>query len=365
MSKKIYFLSVFNPYRGGIAQFSDELVLALRKITSVNAYNFKRQYPSLLFPGKTQVTQTHREGVNAEATLDSINPFSFIKTRNILRNDDSEVVITSYWMSFFGPCLGYALKGLKKKRIALLHNVVPHEGRFFDKLFTKYYLKQNDEFVVLSETVKNQLLSFIPDAKVHELFHPVYQQFGEKLPKEKAKENLAIDANQKTVLFFGFVRAYKGLDLLIDAIADLGEGYTLIIAGESYEDYSKYASQIKSKGDSFKCVQAIRYIEDSEVSQFFSAADVCALPYKSATQSGIASVAKSFELPMVSTNVGELGNEFIDGETGVLAKEVSSHSFSEALKTCFDQLDLFKSNLAAQNSSASFDSFAKKLMEKI
>ena len=309
MKKRFALISAFYPYRGGIAQFSANLYRALEKEHHVSAFTFTRQYPSLLFPGKTQLVEASDKADRIPATrvIDSINPFSYRKAAKRIALDMPEVVLTQYWMSFFAPALGTIHRYLGKKgakRIAVLHNVIPHEKKFYDKGANQFFLKQNDGFVVLSDSVLKDLLSLKPDAKYIRLDHPAYDHFGKGIEQSVAQVKLELDTSKRYILFFGFIRKYKGLDVLIKALNNLPNDLHLIIAGEPYEDFDFYQQIIDAYNLEKRVHIFTDYIADDEVKTFFSAADLCVLPYRSATQSGITAISHHFCLPVVSTNVG-------------------------------------------------------------
>lgn len=366
---KIAFLSVFYPFRGGIAQFNNELYKAFEincgDSCEVKAFNFSRQYPALLFPGKTQMVspQDPNPQIDAVPLLDSINPFSFIKTVKTINDFEPDVVITSYWMPFFAPSLGTVLRYVKGRKIALLHNVIPHEKGKLDDVLNKYYLKPNNDFIVLSDTVKGQLKSYKPQAKYLQVTHPLYRHFGEKLNKETAQQQLGIPKGKKVVLFFGFIRKYKGLDLLIDALVNCDENTVLLIAGESYEAEEELDHKISKLGLEKRVFKNVRYIPDEEVKLFFSASDICALPYRSATQSGIASIAKHFELPMVVTPVGELPNEVKHGFSGYVCEDVSVKAIQEGVENVLGSREEYVRNQQQDNKDNSFERFAERVVE--
>lgn len=362
---KIAFLSVFYPYRGGIAQFNNELYQSLQPLSTIKAYNFKRQYPSLLFPGKTQLVDAKdpNPGIEAPALLDSINPLTFFSTANVIKKQKPDIVLTSYWMPFFAPSLGNTIQKIKAKKISVLHNVIPHEKRKADDLLNKYFLRQNDAFVVLSDTVKNQLLHYLPNAKYLQTPHPVYNHFGEKMDKALAKQQLGIAPNRKVILFFGFVRKYKGLDILIQALANIQEPYTLLIAGESYDDFTEYQKlldQLNIRDE--KLCSHVHYITDDDVKLYFSASDICALPYRSATQSGIAAVAKHFEVPMIVTPVGELPNEVKHLKTGYVCGAVFPDAFAIGLKNMMINHEQYSRSMLLDNEENTWGNFAQKLI---
>lgn len=339
---KIAYLSTFYPFRGGIAQFNALLTEALRKEGhEVKAFTFSRQYPKMLFPGKTQMVSENDNAVkvDAERILDTINPLSYGKTARAIRKFQPDILIMKYWMSYFGPSLGTVAKKLKKdcKVITILDNVIPHEKKFYDIPATKYFLKQNHAFISMSKSVDADLLNINPNAKSVFSPHPVYNHFGERISKEDACKNLNIDAKKKTVLFFGFIRKYKGLDQLINAFNLLDDSYQLLIAGESYSGFEDYQRLIDENKNSTNIHPHIRYIDDNEVPSFFSVADVLVLPYKSATQSGISGIALHFRLPQIVSNVGGL-IEYVDhNQTGLIIEALTSEKLANGLKRYFEE----------------------------
>jgi glycosyltransferase involved in cell wall biosynthesis len=321
---KIAVLSPFYPYRGGIAQFSAMLYQALEEEHEVRAFSFSRLYPQLFFPGKTQyVESTDRAvAVPAECVLDSINPFSYQKTARAIERFQPDLLIIAYWMPFFAPAYGHIAARLKKKTtvIALLHNALPHEPEFFDKPLARLFFKQCKGFVVMSETVKKDLLALQPGANYLLQPHPLYDHFGEKVEPFQARKELGIDPGKKTLLFFGLIRYYKGLDLLIEALSLLDSSYQLVIAGEPYEPFDKYQKQIDASPAKDRIKVIARYISDSEVPRLFSASNLLVLPYRSTTQSGVVPVAYHFETPVLVTNVGSLREMIESHGTGIVCR---------------------------------------------
>ncbi|MFW5663128.1 MAG: glycosyltransferase, partial [Bacteroidota bacterium] len=319
---KIAYLSTFYPFRGGIAQFNAALYREFEKKHEIIPFTFFRQYPAMLFPGKSQYVQ---EGDTADPVpsvkvLDTMNPIGYRRAANKINRFDPNMLITKYWMPYFAPSLGWVAKEAAKNNtinISILDNVLPHEKRPGDIQLTKFFLKHNHAFIVMSESVRDDLLSLKPDAHFRLVPHPLYTHFGVKPEKYPAREKLNIPVDKKVLLFFGFIRNYKGLDLAIEAIKDLPDDYLLVIAGESYGNYEKYRQMADSYGITHKVRQEIRYISDDEVPYFFGAADVCLLPYKSATQSGITGIAYHFDLPVIATDVGGLKETVKDMETGI------------------------------------------------
>ncbi|MFM1894637.1 MAG: glycosyltransferase [Crocinitomicaceae bacterium] len=366
---KITILSTFYPFRGGIAQFNALLYRVLEKRHSVQAITFKRQYPQILFPGKTQyVTENDvAEAIPSKPWLDTINPWSYWRTAMRIKREAPDVIITKYWMTFFAPSLGFVLGKQHKKtlRIAILDNVLPHERRFFDHAFNRYFLRRNDGFVVMTEKVKKDLHRYRPDAPCMLIPHPVYNQFGAKIERSTAlgRLNLTFLHDKKVLLFFGIIRDYKGLDLLLNALAGLSSDYHLVIAGEAYGDFSVYQSLIDSLGIAERCHVFERYIDDQEVSSFFCGADVCVLPYKTATQSGIAGIAQHFTLPLIATPVGGLGETIAHDQNGLITEAADVESLTKAVLYYFENQKKapFSSALEYYNAENSWESFADKL----
>ena len=337
---RIAILSCFYPYRGGISQFNACLLQELEKNHTVKAFNFKRQYPDILFPGKTQYVTKDDNAVPVEsqALLDTANPFSYIATARAIREWNPDLLIMRYWMSWFAPSLGYIARHMKKgcKVISILDNVVPHEPHFFDRPFTKYFLKPQDGFVVLCNAVRQDLLNIMPDARHICTPHPLYSHFGEKMQREEAEKAVGIkNGNTKNILFFGLIREYKGLDLLIEAFGKLDKSYRLIVAGEPYGSFEKYQKLIDASPNKENIILNTNYIEDSQVSKYFSSADVCVLPYRSATQSGISSISYHFEVPMITTDVGGLRETIGERGTGVIMENGEAATIARAIEDYF------------------------------
>jgi glycosyltransferase involved in cell wall biosynthesis len=338
---KIAFLSPFYPFRGGIAQFGDSLYLALVQNNEVKAFTFTRQYPKVLFPGKTQFVSESDLNRNIPVTrvLDSINPLTWNKTAKEIIKFRPDIVLISYWMPFFAPAFG-KIAGLLKssgiKVIGLMHNVIAHEKRFGDEALTKYFFNKCDGFVLLNKSSEKDLLELKPDAKYIIHSHPLYDHYGSKIEQNKAKENLGIPLDKKVILFFGFIRDYKGLDLLIESMKNLSDEYLLFIAGEVYGDFKKYDELIDRLNLRSRVNLQVRYIPETEIPVFFSAADVCVLPYRTATQSGIVGIAYHFDVPVIATDVGGLAEMVEENKTGLIINELSPAKISERLKVYFE-----------------------------
>ena len=337
---RIIIVGTSHPYRGGIAAFTDRLAKEFaNEGVDIELVTFKLQYPSFLFPGKTQYSDAKApEGFQIERKVNSINPLNWIKVGKDIRKKNPDIVIFTYWMSFFAPCFSKIAKVVKKNRhtkcIGLIHNIIPHEKSVLDKLFAPRFVKAMDGFVTLSKSVLDDVKSldnqnkpkcFVP--------HPLYDHFGEIMARNEAIKHVGLDENYRYMLFFGLVRAYKGLDLLLDAIADerlRKFNVKLIVAGEFYEDPKPYLEQVEKHGLSDLVVIKNQYIRDDEVKYYFNIADIVVQPYKSATQSGVTQVAYHFMKPILVTNVGGLGEIIPNGKVGYVV-EPNSSSIADAL----------------------------------
>ena len=334
----IAILSPFYPYRGGIAQFSARLYDALKVNHEVKAFSFSRLYPSVLFPGKTQFVEHKHEATSlpAERVLDSVQPFSYHETVRAIEKFQPDVLVIAYWMSFFAPAYAYVAKRLKKKIkvIGLLHNALPHEPHFFDQPLARLFFNQCDAFVVMSDVVKRDLLALKPDATVCQTPHPLYDHFGDRISTESSRQQLGVCHDKKTLLFFGLIRDYKGLDLLIDAMNVLDDSTKLIIAGESYGSFDKYQKQIDQSRANERIKVINCYIDDLDIPIIFSAADLLVLPYKSATQSGVLPIAYHFEVPVVATDVGGLTAAIATTGTGIVCRP-TAQSLADGIQEFF------------------------------
>jgi glycosyltransferase involved in cell wall biosynthesis len=367
---RIAYLSTFFPYRGGIAQFNASLYREFEKLAEIQAYTFIRQYPGFLFPGQSQFVSENDPAdiIPANRILDTINPFSWEKCAREIQKFNPDLLITKFWMPYFAPSLGRVARILHKKgtkSIAILDNVIPHEKRIFDITLINYFLNSQDGFIVMSQKVADDLHKFLPDAKYEYFPHPIYSHFQGQIPQNIAREKLQIPQNKKVLLFFGFIRDYKGLDILLRAMKLLPEDYHLIIAGEVYGNFNKYQEII----DELKLQNSItllnRYITDDEVPAIFSASDVCVLPYRSATQSGIISVAYQYNLPVIATDVGGLRETLEQDNTGLIVEKNDPGELAAKIQYYFENnlkvelsnnIDLFKSKYTWEN-------LAKKILE--
>lgn len=364
---RIAFLSTFYPFRGGIAQFNALLYKSMEEQKQeVKAYTFTCQYPSVLFPGKTQyVTESDKAiPIDSKAILNTVNPFSYEKTARKILKWKPDVLVIKYWMSFFAPSLGHVAKRLKNKGvkiICIIDNAIPHETRFFDKPLARLFFRQCTHFIVMSDVVRNDLHQLYPEAHSLLLPHPLYNHFGEKQDRKTACETLNLHPDKKTLLFFGLIRDYKGLDLLIDAMASTDESYQLIIAGESYGDFGKYRQIIDVSPAKNRIQVRNRYIADEEVPILFSAADALILPYKSATQSGVIPIAYHFEVPVLATDVGGLKETIEQAGTGLICQPTAA-SLAEGIQKIFQSdRTVFVANIQKEKKALSWENFAETL----
>lgn len=328
MQKKLIIIGPAWPLRGGLASFDERLA---RQFTEegfdTTIYTFSLQYPGLLFPGTTQFSsEPAPEGLFIKACINSINPFNWIRIGNELRNQKPDLIIVRYWLPFMAPCLGTILRRVKQNKfskvICIADNIVPHEHRPGDKSLTHYFIKPVDAFVTMSQKVRNDLYQFTSKPAL-QIVHPLYDNFGEMLEKAKARIKLSLPEKDKIILFFGFIRAYKGLDLLLEAMQNpqlQKAGIRLLVAGEFYEDRKRYDDLITSLGIASQLILHTEFIADSEVKYYLSAADFVVQPYKNATQSGVTPLAYHFEKPMLVTNVGGLPDLVPDGKVGVVTE---------------------------------------------
>lgn len=339
---KIAYLSTFYPFRGGIAQFNAALYRAFEQEHQIKAFTFTRQYPKLLFPGKTQHIEKgdNPDEIPSIAVLDTINPLSYYSAAKKILDFEPKLLITKFWMPFFAPSLGMLAKSLNKKgvkTICIVDNILPHEPKPFDRALVNFYANQQDGFIVMTEKVQLDLLKVKQNAKYSLFPHPIYDHFPKKIEKNLARKELGIADGKKVLLFFGFIRSYKGLDLLIETMKNLDESYHLIIAGEDYGTFKSISKQIKDYGLENRISQFVRYISDSEVPTIFSASDLLVLPYKSGTQSGIVGISYHYDLPVVATDVGGLKEMLLPYSTGLIVREPASDLLKVAIEEYFEK----------------------------
>ncbi|MDD4141817.1 MAG: glycosyltransferase [Bacteroidales bacterium] len=361
---KIIFAGTAYPYRGGLAAFNERLAYQYKEEGhDVEIYTFSLQYPNFLFPGKTQYSEEPApEGLTIFRKINSINPFNWIKVGREIRRKKPDILITKFWIPYMAPCLGtierVVKRGGKTKVISILDNIIPHEKRFGDKLFVRYFVRSTDGFIAMSKSVLKDLELF--DTKHPHVFcpHPLYDNFGARKSREEALEELGYDKKYRYVLFFGIIRAYKGLDLLLEAFADerlRNMDVKLIVAGEYYEDGDRYSEMINTLGISDKVIMKTEFIPDTKVSLYFSACDIVAQPYKTATQSGVTQIAYHFEKSMLVTNVGGLPEIVPDGKVGYVV-EKDPESIAGALVDFFSngRMQDFERNIVIEKEKYSW-----------
>jgi len=325
------------PLRGGIAHFNALLFKHLSKTHHVEIVTFSRQYPSILFPGKTQDEKGGAEGVVPTAQLiDSINPLTWITAANAIARKKPDLLIFKYWMPFFGPCFGTIARLVRRKTGAkvlfICDNIIPHEKRPGDMAFTRYAFNAADAFIVQSGSVERDLNAFLPGARYALVPHPVYEMFGESMAKAEARSKLGV-SDERVILFFGYVRRYKGLHILLDAMPSILKSIKvkLLVVGEFYDDEQKYRQQIADAHLENDVVVRSDYVPNEEVSLYFSAADVVVLPYVSATQSGIIQIAYQFDKPVIATDVGGLAEVVLNNRTGFIVRPEAPQEVADAV----------------------------------
>jgi glycosyltransferase involved in cell wall biosynthesis len=332
--KSVIIIGPAHPLRGGLASYNERLARQfMQEGHQVSIYTFSLQYPGFLFPGTTQYsTEPAPADLNIKVCINSVNPINWISIGNQLKKLRPDIIVVRYWLPFMGPCLGTILRMVKKNKhtkvVCIADNIIPHEKRPGDVPFTRYFVKPVDAFISMSEKVLADLPLFAPGKPAQLVAHPLYDNFGEKISQTVARQKLGIAADENIVLFFGFIRRYKGLDILLDAIKILqAENYTnfkLLVAGEFYEDRKAYDEQIAKLGIQQQLILKTDFIPDSEVKHYLCAADVVVQPYRSATQSGVTPLAYHFEVPMIVTNVGGLPALVPDGKVGLIAEPVAA-----------------------------------------
>lgn len=329
MKKKVIIIGSAWPLRaGGLATFNERLAKQfIQEGFDTSIYTFSLQYPNFLFPGSTQLSNepapTH---LIIKACINSINPLNWLKVGNELRKLKPDYIVVRFWMPFFGPCLGTILKLVNRNKftqiICIADNVIPHEKRMGDTLLTKYFFSSIHRFVTMSEKVNQDLKTFTQKPSIN-IVHPIYDNFGDIISKEEARKHLDLPVNEKIILFFGFIRKYKGLDLLLEAMnkASIKEAnIKLLIAGEFYDNKEDYELIIAKYNLANSLYLRTQFIDNSEVKYYLSASDFVIQPYKNATQSGVTPLAYHFEKPMLVTSVGGLANLVPHMEVGIVTE---------------------------------------------
>ena len=326
--QKVIIIGPAHPLRGGLASFDERLAKQFQNQGFDTAiYTFSLQYPNFLFPGTTQYSSEPAPiNIEIKVCINSVNPLNWLKFGNELKNLKPDIIVVRYWLPIMGPCLGTILRLVKgnkfTKVICIADNVLPHEKRFGDKLFTQYFLKPIDAFVTMSEKVLLDLKTFT-NKPSKQIVHPLYDNFGNAIDKKEARRKLGLNEDENIILFFGFIRHYKGLDVLLHAMSLLKSqmpNLKLLIAGEFYEDRKLYDNLIAELDIVDQLILRTDFINDSDVKFYLSAADFVIQPYRNATQSGVTPLAYHFEKPMLVTNVGGLPSLVPNGKVGLIAE---------------------------------------------
>ncbi|SFH18887.1 glycosyltransferase [Pontibacter chinhatensis] len=375
MAKRVTIVGPAHPLRGGgMATFNERLAYAFQEAgCEVEIVTFSLQYPSFLFPGKSQYTsEPAPPGLSIKVLINSVNPLSWWRTGWYIKKQKPDLVVFRYWLPFMGPALGTIARIIRRNKysrlLAITDNVVPHEKRPGDVPFTRYFLASCHGFVTMSRSVQQDLERFEPAKPSEYLPHPLYDNFGEAETKAAACTALGLDPTYNYLLFFGFIRAYKGLDLLLQAMADPQvqelQNLKLIVAGEFYEDASPYLQRIKELQLQDKLILRTEFIPNAEVRHYFCAADLVVQPYKHATQSGVTQVAYHFNKPMVVTRVGGLSELVPDREVGYVV-EPQPQAIAAAIQQFYTsgQAAILSENITKYKKRFSWDRFVKAIWE--
>jgi glycosyltransferase involved in cell wall biosynthesis len=372
-SQKIIIIGPAYPLRGGgIATFNERLAKEfIDEGFETTIYTFSYQYPTFLFPGKTQhSSEPPPENISIKAKINSVNPFNWISVGNELKKLKPDIIVVRYWLPFMGPCLGTILRRVKKnhhtKVICIADNILPHEKRPGDKIFTRYFIKPVDGFITMSQKVLSDLKQFT-DREALFIPHPLYDNFGEKISKAEARKKLYISTEDKVILFFGFIRKYKGLDILLAAFKILKSAtkipnLKLLIAGEFYDDEKNYETLLNHAAIKNDLILHTYFISNNEVKYYLCAADCVIQPYRSATQSGVTPLAYHFEIPMIVTNVGGLPSLVPDKKAGLIA-EPNAESIANKIEEYFELgEDFFLAGLREEKKKYSWENMVKAIL---
>lgn len=363
----IVIISPAHPLRGGIASFSERLAMAFQEQgDEVTVYTFCLQYPRFLFPGKTQYsTDPAPAALDIRIKINSLNPFNWWKQGHVICKARPDLVIIAYWLPFMAPCLGTLARLIRQNRytriIGLVHNLLPHEKRVGDLSLSKYFLNSCDVFITLSREVLQQIKKLTPK-KASYAPHPIYDSFGERVEKKVARQILGLSDKGKYLLFFGIVRPYKGLDLLLPALADervKAMQVQLLIAGEFYESRLKYDKMISELGLQDRVRVMDDFIPAEQVKYYFGACDAVVQTYRNATQSGISQMAYHFEKPLIVTNVGGLAEIVPDGKAGIVVAPDSASIAAGILRFYQQNEEEFAQQIKIEKQKYSWTNFVK------
>jgi glycosyltransferase involved in cell wall biosynthesis len=372
--KNILILGPAYPYRGGIASGNELLARSFAEQNEqVSILTFKLQYPKFLFPGKTQLSDSPSpEDLHITRMINSVNPFNWIRVGRHIRKMKPDMLIVRYWTPFLAPCLGTICRLARRNKhtviLSQVDNVTPHERHFYDAFLTRYFVRSVAGFLYMSQQVKDDLDKFNACPAVFAP-HPIFSNFGSKVAKIEACQHLNLDQKQQYILFFGLIRNYKGLDLMLDAWAlwkQKGEtsGRKLVVAGEFYTNPEKYTAQINRLGIGDELILHSRFIKDEDVKYYFSIAEMIVQPYKSATQSGVTQIAYQFGVPMIVTNVGGLAEIVPDNKVGYVVPPDAAH-LANAMHKAFqgDNLSRFAENMKTEKQRFSWNYLSEQMLK--
>lgn len=313
---KVFIIGPGFPLRGGPAQFNENLCREFNKMGhDAQIISYSLQYPNFLFPGSSQyeTSGSAPADIKIHTLINTVNPLNWIKTARFIKKQKPDFIIFRYWLPFFGPSLGtigrLVKKGTNIKVLALTDNIIPHEKRAGDKPFTKYFVNSCDGFITMSKAVFNDISQFTPTDKKVFSPHPMYETYGEAVSKSEARKKLNFGEKDKVILFFGLIRKYKGLDILLEAMAHpelKKQNIKLLVAGEFYEDKQPYFDLVKQHGLEQNVIFHSQFIPNEDVRYYFCASDLVAQTYRNATNSGVTMVGYYYEKPMLVTDVGGL-----------------------------------------------------------
>lgn len=363
------------PFRGGISHYTTILFKSLRKKHQTKFYSFKRQYPRFIFPGKTDkdLSNASIKDDDIKSVLDSMNPFSWLHVAVKTIKDKPDLTIFPWWVIFWAPqflTIITLLKIFSKTKILFIcHNVVEHEASLFKKIFSKMVLSKGDFFIVHSDEEKNRLIDLIGERNITETYHPTYKEFNtDEIPINKAKEKLGIK-DKNIMLFFGFVRKYKGLKYLIEAMPKIIEelDVKLIIAGEFWDDKNEYLKQISDLNLKDNIILVDNYIPNEDIPYYFYASNIVILPYTSVTGSGLIQLAYGFNKPVIVSDIGALSQVVINKKTGFLVKQKNANDIAKAVINFYNNTDKekMKENIIAENRRFSWDVLVQEIEEFI
>ena len=372
---KIVILGPAHPYRGGLASIMETMARTYaRRGDDVRIVTFTRQYPEFLFPGKSQTVDTPPPAdLRIERAVDTVNPFNWIAVGRRLRRERPDMILMKYWTPFKAPCFGTIARKARSnghtRVVCQIDNVEPHEHHIVDRPFNRWYLSSVDGFVYMSEQVHRELEAYTSAPAIFSP-HPMFENFGTPAPREESCRAIGLDPRLRYLLFFGLIRDYKGLDMLLEAWAllrregRLAEDVRLLVAGEFYTAKEPYLQQIERLGLRDDVVLHDRFVPDAEVRRYFSAAEALVLPYRTATQSGVTQIAYAFDLPMVSTDVGGLPEIVLDGRTGIICQP-SPDSIAAALERLMQDgvLARLRANFAVEKRRFSWEEMCDRLVE--